>query len=83
MSAHGVTLLGEARRYQRTSFGLVLEDAPPVVVNDPEFVLGRSVALLSVNEEPSHRCGIVATVMDTLPQLRQTSAPPRLARRAA
>ena len=45
------------------SFGMVLRYAPAVVVHDTKFVLGRSVALLSVNEEPSHRCGIVATVI--------------------
>ena len=58
----GVALLG-GQPVPAHGFGLVLENAPPVGVHDPEIELRSGGALLSVNEEPSHRCGIVATVI--------------------
>ena len=40
-------------------FGLVLENAPPVGVHDPEVGLGQSVALLGSQPVPAHRFGLV------------------------
>ena len=51
------------RSCSRTQNVKLRENAPPVGVHDPEVELGTGVALLSVNEEPSHRCGIVATAI--------------------
>ena len=44
-------------------FGVVLENALALGVHETEDELGDGGALLSVNEEPSHRCGIVATAI--------------------
>ena len=60
--ADGLALLG-SQPVPAHRFGVVLENAPPVGVHDPEAVLRNGLTLLSVNEEPSQRCGIVATAI--------------------
>ena len=56
-----MTLLGSQPEPARR-FGLVLENALAQGVHEPEVELRFGGSLLGVNEEPSYRCGIVATV---------------------
>ena len=48
-----------ASRYQRTRFGLVLENALAVGVHETEVELGTGVTLLGGQPVPAHRFGLV------------------------
>ena len=112
----GVTLVG-GQPVPAHSFGIVLEDAASVSVHAPEVYLGTGAALLGGQPVPAHSFGLVLRTPSpsaymtprlncasavlarrergtlaplwhsrhgyTLPQLRQMSAPPRLARRGS
>ena len=54
----GVTLVG-GQTVPAHRFGIVLEDAPPVGVHDPEVVLGAGVTLVGGQTVPAHRFGLV------------------------